>query len=429
MAREDRVPMSQKDFRRLHVIERYLEGQIDQHRAAELLKLSMRQVRRLGKRYQAEGASGLVHRLRGRSSNHGLSPEQRAQAISIYRQRYIGFGPTLAAEKIGEHEGIVLSKETLRTILLQSGDWQKGRKRSIHRQWRVRKEQAGMLIQLDGSHHDWFEGRRAKSVLMAYIDDATSEVYARFYEYEGTIPAMDSPQRYMKKHGIPIKLYTDRHSTYKSPLKEPDVYDEDGNSVEALSQFERACKELGIEITHAHSPQAKGRIERLFGTLQDRLVKELRLAGINSIEEANRFLPKYFERHNRRFMVTAAEQGDMHRPLPKRIDLNKILCIKTERTVRSDNTISLDGTFYQLHETLAGHKVRVEERVDGMMRIMNQDKPIRHHAITERPKKVQPQTSLLYKSKARKPAADHPWIGTFFGKKRPHKKPALSVAL
>lgn len=421
--------MSQKDFRRLHVIERYVGGQIDQQRAAELLKLSKRQIRRIGKRYQAEGAGGLVHRLRGRSSNHGMSPEQRAEVISIYRQRYVGFGPTLAAEKLSEHEGIVLSKETLRTLLIGNGDWQKGRKRSTHRQWRARKEQLGMLIQLDGSHHDWFEGRREKCVLMAYIDDATSQIHARFYEYEGTIPAMDSLQRYMKKHGMPMSLYADKHTTYKSPSKEPDVYDEDGNPIEALSQFERACKELGIEMSHAHSPQAKGRIERLFGTLQDRLVKEMRLAGINSLEEANLFLPKYLERHNKRFMVAEAVQGDMHRPLPKRIDLNRILCIKTERTVRNDNTISLDGKLYQLHETLAGYKVIVEERVDGTMRIMNQNKSIRHHEITERPKKVQPQTSQISKSKAHKPRADHPWIGTFFGKKRPHKKPAWSVAI
>jgi hypothetical protein len=263
---------------------------------------------------------------------------------------------------------------------------------------------------------------------MAYIDDATSQVYARFYEYEGTIPAMDSLQRYLRKYGVPTRFYADKHTTYKSPLKEPDIYDKNGNPIEALSQFERACKELSIEIIHAHSPQAKGRIERLFGTLQDRLVKEMRLAGINSIEEANRFLPKYFERHNKRFMVAAAEQGDMHRPLPKRIDLNKILCIKTERTVRNDNTISHDGTFYQLHETLAGLKVRVEERVDGTMRVMHQDKPIRHHVITERPQKVQPQSPMIGRSKARKPSPHHPWKTALFRKTRARTKPALSVS-
>ncbi len=195
-----------------------------------------------------------------------------------------------------------------------------------------------------------------------------------------------------------------------------------GGSIELL---ERATGML--DIVYAQDPVGAASAFCLIG-------KDFLQIGRNNEAEllltvVLRFLPKYLERHNKRFMVTAAAHGDMHRPLPKRIDLNRILCIKTERTVRNDNTISLDGKLYQLDEALAGYKVSVEERVDGTMRIMNQDKSIRHHAITERPQKVQLQTSQIYKSKAHKPAADHPWIGTFFGKKRSHKKPALSVAI
>jgi hypothetical protein len=197
--------------------------------------------------------------------------------LTLYKERYPDFGPTLATEKLLEVDGIRLSDETLRKWLIEIGMWKKGRKRSAYRQWRPRRACFGEMVQLDGSHHDWLEGRGSKLVLMAYIDDATNMTYARFYDYEGTMPAMDSFKGYVRIYGLPISVYLDRHTTYKSSKKLTEWDDVD--DIEFLSQFERALKELGVEVIHALSPQAKGRVERLFGVLQDRLVREMRVTG------------------------------------------------------------------------------------------------------------------------------------------------------
>jgi hypothetical protein len=206
----------------------------------------------------------------------------------LYQEKYQGFGPTLTAEKLGELVGIQVSKESVRAWLMESGQWQQRRKAGAHRHWRERKSCFGEMLQLDGGHRDWFEGRRPKCVLMAYIDDATSRVYGRFYEHEGTVPAMDSFKRYIRKYGIPMSVYMDKHTTYKSTA-EPSI-EEEMTGIAPLSEFGRALTELEVDIIHAHSPQAKGRIERLFKTLQDRLVKEMTLRDIAAIEEANRYL-------------------------------------------------------------------------------------------------------------------------------------------
>ena len=311
MAERDIITMKQKELKQLHVIHKVLEGSLTQRQAAAVVSLSERQIRRIVKRIEAEGDKGIQHRARGRASNRRLPKKLVGKVVRLYQEKYRGFGPTLTAEKLLEIEGIEVSKETVRMWLIEAGQWQKGRKGSTHRQWRQRKGSLGEMLQLDGSHHDWFEGRRPKCVLMAYIDDATSRVYGRFYEYEGTIPAMDSFKRYIRKHGIPMSLYMDKHTTYKSTA-EPSIEDEI-NGTAPLSEFGRALTELAVEIIHAHSPQAKGRIERLFKTLQDRLVKEMTLRGIATIEEANRHLDTYLAAHNRRFAVKAKERQDLHR--------------------------------------------------------------------------------------------------------------------
>ncbi|KWT74870.1 helix-turn-helix domain-containing protein [Candidatus Magnetominusculus xianensis] len=221
-----------------------------------MLGISERQIRRIIKRLKEEGAVGIAHRLRGRESVRSYPWELKARVKGIYQAKYKGFGATLASEKLKEVEGIDISKETLRQWLIEIGEWEKTRKSRAHRQWRQRKGHSGEMVQMDGSHHDWYEGRGAKSVLMGYIDDATSEVYGRFYDYEGTMPAMDSFRRYIEIKGLPMSMYVDRHTTYKSSAK---GLDETGE--ECLSEFERALKELGVELRHANSPQAirKGR--------------------------------------------------------------------------------------------------------------------------------------------------------------------------
>jgi hypothetical protein len=406
MAGRDIIMATSQELRKLHVVRKVIEGNISQIEAAEHLRMSDRQVRRLIKRVIEEGDEGILHRSRGRESNRAYSQEVRDRVLELYRGKYEGFGPTFYAEKLFENERIELSDETVRLWLFGAGLWKKAKKGPKHRQWRERRKQRGQLVQIDGSHHDWLEGRGPKCVLMAYIDDAENRIYARFYNYEGTIPAMDSFLRYTRKNGLPFSVYVDKHTTYKSPTKTNYYFEDEEN----LSQFERAMKELGVEVIHAHSPQAKGRIERLFKTLQDRLVKEMRLAGISTIEDANEFLKGYLVRHNRKFAVAPAEKGDMHYKVSEGIDLKRALCIKEERTVRNDFTITHNGTLYQLMESFSEKKVMVEKRLDGKMEIMLGDKALPYRKIEARPEKEKPKTSPKYwMRKPNIPAANHPW--------------------
>ena len=409
MAEKDIIMTKQKELKRLHLIHKTIEKAITQAEASRLAGLSERQIRRIVARIKQEGDRGIVHNSRGRESNRKKPQKVKDRVIELYRQRYLGFGPTLAAEKLAEIDSIDLSDETVRKWLIEAGLWQEKRKRSVHRQWRQRKEHCGEMVQLDGSHHDWFEDRGGKCVLIAYIDDATSRVYGGFYEYEGTIPAMDSFKRYVKKYGIPMSIYFDKHSTYKSP-SEPSIEDEI-NGTEPLSEFGRALEELGVTRIHAHSPQAKGRVERLFETLQDRLVKEMRLRGINTIEEANKFLEtSYWADFNKRFMVKAHHEEELHRALPKGLKLDKVLCIRTVRTVRNDNTIGHNRKLYQLKEAFPKKsKVTVEERVDGSMLITHKEVSIKYKAIDVRPEKAHKEKLKVRRSTAHIPSADHPW--------------------
>ena len=409
MAREDIIMLTQKELKRLHVVKKVFEGVIKQAEASEMLSLSDRQIRRLINRVKIEGDIGIAHKSRGKPSGRKLPKNIRDKVITLYRERFEGFGPTLAAEKLQELEGIRISDETLRLWLIEEGDWKKVRKGRKHRQWRERKHYFGEMLQIDGSHHDWFEGRGPECVLMGYIDDATGKVYGRFYEYEGTIPAMDSFKRYIRKYGIPVSVYLDKHTTYKSPAK-PSIEDEI-NGTKPMSEFERALKELGVDVKHAHSPQAKGRIERLFRTFQDRVVKEMRLRGINTIEEADKFLQAYLPGYNRRFSVKPKKEDNFHRGVPKGLNLDGILCIKTGRTLRNDFTISHNGKLYQILDKTNARKVQVEEKINGMMVITHEGSRLKYKEITERPEKKQ-KKSIIFIFKKRKPnipAWNHPW--------------------
>jgi len=408
MAGRDMIVMSLGELKRLKLIQSAIDRQITQKSVSTMLGLSERQVRRLVKVVREEGDRGIIHRSRGRPSNRRLSDEIRERVITLYQERYPDFGPTLATEKLLEREGIRLSDETLRKWLLERGLWKKRRKRSADRQWRPRRSCFGEMLQLDGSHHDWLEGRGSPLVLMGYIDDATNTTYGKFYDYEGTLPAMDSFKGYVKIYGLPISAYLDRHTTYKSPKKltEWDEVDD----IEFLSQFERALKELGVEVIHALSPQAKGRVERLFGVLQDRLVKEMRLAGIKTKDEANAFLETYLPRYNEKFRVCPANEMDAHVRLPRHFDLDKYLCIKNQRTVRKDNTIAYKGNLYQL-EASSSKKVCIEERLDGSLYIISKGTALKYKEIAERQKQtmVVKQDMRQYNRLSKPPSKDHPW--------------------
>jgi len=410
MAGKDIIMATQEELRRLHIVQKVLEGGLKQVEAAEILSLSGRQVRRVVRRVRAEGDRGVAHRSRGKPSNRRFPEETKGKAIVLYRQKYKDFGPTLFSEKLFEEDGLKISDETLRMWLMEAGQWKKTHKRRAHRQWRERKHCLGEMVQMDGSHHDWLEGRGDELVLMAYIDDATNRVFARFYEYEGTIPAMDSFKEYIKEYGVPMSLYLDRHTTYKSTGK-PTIEDELNNR-RPMSQFERVSEELGVRVIHASSPQAKGRIERLFGTFQDRLIKEMRLKGIKTREEANKFLEYYLPLYNERFSFKAAKEEDLHREIPDGLGIDEVLCIKTKRSVRNDFTIAHNKKLYQITEHVNGKEVIVEERTDGSMLITYNGRSLKFKEIDSRPVKDKVTEPRAIQSKTKKvhiPPKDHPW--------------------
>jgi transposase-like protein len=407
MVREDRVIMSVKELRRVHVIRQTMEQKLTQVQAGVVLGVTSRHLRRLIERVAQAGDQGLVHRGRGKPSNRRIPEPVKTKALTLYEKQYGDFGPTLAAEKLAEHHGIAISDETLRRWLHVRGVEHFTRRKRPHRAWRERKPHVGELVQLDGSHHDWFEGRGPRCVLMAYIDDASSRVFARFYAYEGTLPAMDSFQRYVKQYGIPLAIYADKHSTYHSPA-EPTVAEQLAG-VAPLSQFGRALGELGVELIPAHSPQAKGRVERLFNTFQDRVIKEMRLANVSTREAANQFLQGYLPIYNQRFAVPPAQAADLHRPRPASRDLDKSLCIKTTRCLRRDWTVAHHGHLYQVRTNVRATHVIVEERVDGTMRITHDGRPLDYHAILVRPERVAAPPKIQVPRRLVKPTSAHPW--------------------
>ena len=408
MQERDIITMSQKELKRISVIHKVIDNIITQVKASELLDLTTRQVRRIERRVIEEGDKGVIHKSRGRSSPIIFPDKRKRKALTLCKTKYEGFGPTLASEKLFEIDNIKISRETLRSWFKEKGIIYTNRKKRPHRNWRERKHFYGEMQQVDGSHHDWFEGRAPKCVLMGYIDDARSRVYAEFHEYEGTLPFMSSFKNYAKKYGLPQKIYIDRHPTYKS-TKDPTIEDELNNR-EPMSQVQRALNELGVDVIFAHSAPAKGRIERLFRTFQDRVVKEMRLRGIKSVKEGNKFLKFYLPIYNKRFMVEPIEQGDLHRPLPKGIDLNRILCKKTERGLNKDSTVAHDKKLYHVLDKAHTKKVMVEERINEKLYIMHCDNALKYKEITSRPLKKEIKKSYIFKlRKVHIPPKEHPW--------------------
>jgi len=386
--------------------------------ASELMGVSYRQGKRIWRRYQDEGDGGLVHRLRGKPSARRKPPALREQVLALCAEpRYEGFGPTLLAEQLLKVK-LVVDHETLRRWRITQGQHTVRRRKQRHRDWRERKACFGEMVQLDGSHHDWFEGRGPKCVLMVMVDDATSRLHCRFFEAETTRASYDVLEGWIKKHGVPVSLYVDRDSIYRCE-GEPSVAEQlAGKGLK--TQFGRAMEALGIELILANSPQAKGRVERMNGTLQDRLVKELRLAGISDIASANRFLEgKYLRAFNRKFERPAAQAHDAHRRNTHR--LSDVLSWETERVVQGDWTVSCAGKRYQLdkgHEALSlvRRKVVVRRQRDGRVQLVYRGQPLRWRRLpAERERKLKaavPAEARKEEPKPRtepKPSAEHPW--------------------
>jgi transposase len=391
MNREDILVMSQEELKRLELVKKALSKELKQVEVSELLGISYRQVKRIVKRVRELGSKGVIHQLRGKVNSRKFPDEYRQKVIGFYLRRYKGFGASLAREKLAKHEGIRVNRETLRHWLVEEGCLTKRRIRRKHRQRRERKEYCGQMVQMDGSHHDWLEERGPRIVLMGYIDDASNRIFGRFYEYEGTIPALDSFKRYCLKYGIPQSVYLDKHTTYKSNSQEQWKLKVLGQG-DGLSAFERSLKMLKVEVIHANSPQAKGRIERLFRTLQDRLVKELRLAKAKTIEEANEVLDGYLIEHNSRYMVKPVKQANLHRKSLKARELNEILSIRKEHVIRNDFTVAHEGQLYQVLKWTSAKKVQVREYVDGQLAIIgNNNNRLKYKLIDKRPEEQKPR--------------------------------------
>jgi hypothetical protein len=362
---QDRIAMSQRERDLLKVMGAVLEGKRTQVEAARLLDMSIRQVRRILRKLEQGGDAALVHGLRGKPSNRKFEGAFRQKVLAAYRRQFLGFGPTFACEKLAEQE-LVVSPDTLRRWLLAEGLWQRRRQREPHRRRRPRRSCFGELVQMDASIHDWLEGRGETLVLLSMIDDATSRVLARFYR-EGTVEThMDLLGRWLRQYGRPLALYTDRHSIFEPQDK--------GKALpEGTTQFGRALSELDIELIRARSPQAKGRVERSFGTAQDRWVKELRLAKARTLDEANAVLERVLPDHNRRFAQPARQSGDAHRDLGPAFGLAAILSIQEKRVVSNDYTIRFRNRCYQLQPPIypgeRGGTVVIETRLDGTLAI------------------------------------------------------------
>jgi len=409
---EEPLKMSQKERTRLGIMQQVQAEQMPLVTAAQVLGLSYRQVKRIWRRYQQSGDAGLVHAGRGRASNRAKEKVLKARVLARYAKRYPDFGPTLAVEHLAK-EGLAVDHETLRRWLLAQGSWSIKRRRQKHRQWRQRKACFGQLVQMDGSHHDWFEGRRAKAVLMVMIDDATNRTYAHFAEEETTRAAYDTFEGYVRQYGLPQGLYVDRDSIYET-TREPSIAEQLADT-KPLTQFGRAMKQLGVALDPAFSPQAKGRVERRNGLCQDRLVKEMRLAGIKDLESANCFLQKGFlPQINRRFCVEPAQPADVHRAVPR--NLAEVLSWEEPRVVQQDWTLSWKGRYFQIAKDeeflcLVGKKVLVRELRDGSIQLIWAQQKLRWRELPNRPGPVLKVKSPVVASRlgASKPASNHPW--------------------
>lgn len=374
MDKPELLLMSQRERDRLKVLHEVQKGHWTQKQAGTQLGLTDRWVRKLLKRLRAEGDRGIVHRLRGRASNRQLPAALRQRAVARVNESYRDFGPTLAMECLAKRDRLAVSKETLRKWLIEAGVW-KARPRRVKEvhTWRPRREGRGELVQWDTSEHAWLEGRGEEPYLIIMIDDATSRLEARFVPHDSTEENLGMLKTYLERWGRPVAFYTDQAGLFR--VNRPAHRDEQLRGQEPLTQIGRALEELGIEWIPAHSPQAKGRVERCFGTLQDRLVKGLRLAGACTREQANAYLEQEFlPEWEGRFTVQPANPTDAHRPLGRQHHLAAILSVVDERVVTNDYTLRYEGTIYQIARGdirggLRGARVRVEKRLDGTVAV------------------------------------------------------------
>lgn len=414
--------MIPKELKRLTVMEALVSRSINQKDAAEQLGLGVRQIKRLLKGYRKNGPAALVSKRRGHPSNRRLPEPVQNHALELVRNHYHDFGPTFALEKLTEDHGLVISVETLRQWMIADGIWQpKQRKTKQIFQMRQRRSRFGELVQIDGSPHHWFEERADACTLIVFIDDATSQLlYLRFVPAETTQAYMEALKSYLTLYGRPVSLYSDKHGVFRVNAKE-------AASGNGLTQFGRMLETLDIESIHANTPQAKGRVERANLTLQDRLVKEMRLRGIDSMEAGNAFLESFRQNYNQRFAVCAKSQQDAHRPvLHLEQELELIFSIQSTRKLSKNLTMQYKNTIYQIEAQKQPRRMRyanitVCESPDGTVSLLYKGRKIgysiyqkaQRSSAVETEKTVNRRVDQALKKQAKrtkwKPAPDHPW--------------------
>lgn len=408
------IVMTNEEARRHEIINNLISNKINGTQAAKQLSLSVRQTKRLKAKVIKEGIKGIVHKLRGTQGNRKLNKDITELAIEFIKEKYSDFGPTLAQEKLEENHKLKIGVSTVRKIMIYEKIFTpKPRKKSSeHREWRERKASEGEMGQFDGSYHDWFEGRAPECCLLANIDDATGKVTLKFDTNESTKCVFNFWKEYIQTKGKPLAIYLDKYSTYKINHKSA-VDDKD-----MMTQFQRAMNSLGINVINAHSPQAKGRIERLNETLQDRLVKELRLRNISTMEEANKFFKEEYEEiFNSKFSVVPRSDVNLHTQLTKteKQNLDSIFSVHSQRLVKNDFTIQFKNQWVQLKEIQSTtvykkDKVIIEERLDGSLHLSLKGKYLSYEILPERPQKVKMLLPALTTTKSTwRPPENHPW--------------------
>lgn len=405
--------MSSKERIRLEAFTRVKAGTWSVAWAAEVCGLSVRQARRVWKRYRTHGDPGLIHQARGRRPNNRIDDPQRARIVARYQERYADFGPTHACEKL-LLEDLKISPDTLSRLLKEKDLWVRRRRRGKHRSRRERRSCLGSLLQMDGSIHDWFEGRGEVCCLMVAVDDATGMTLAHFYPRETTQAAFDLFGRWVSRYGIPRSLYVDRAGIYRSDREA--TPEEVLCAKEPRTQFGRAMDELDVELILANSPQAKGRVERKNGVLQDRLVKEMRLLGIRSMEAANAYLEKtHLAEHNAAFAAKPREAQDTHRPVAAGVCMEEILCVREERAVGQDWCVRWKNNWLQISKVhapleLAGKTVTVKHLARGELVLERGGDKLQWTMVSSRPETQQVRARVTVKNnKAWKPVRSHPW--------------------
>jgi transposase len=412
----DLLTMSKAELSRLEVMEHLQEKRMGQRSAAEVLGVSVRQVKRLLRAYRREGAAGLVSKRRGKPSHHQLDAETVRAALDLLKGRYADFGPTLAHEKLVELHGMELCLGSVRKIMIEEGIWKakRARKLDVH-PMRERRACYGELEQMDGTDHEWFEGRAERCTLLVMIDDATGQLGAlSFVSEESFFGYCGLLRQYLAAHGRPAGLYTDKHGIFRVNL--PNT-----GGGENLTQFGRAMQSLEIPILCANTPQAKGRVERANETLQDRLVKEMRLRGINNMQQGNAFLPEFIPDFNTRFAVQPRSSLDAHRPLLAYQNLDQILAWQEPRTISKNLTLQFKNVVYQIHTdrpayALHNTQVMICQDSQGKVTILYKDNPLDYSVFHMQTRQSEVVSSkqidhlTLNQSKAHKPSENHPWV-------------------